>query len=136
MSGFDFRARTDGACRGNPGPAAIGVSIENPDGQEIAQASETIGETTNNVAEYRALIKALEMLVDLGARTPQLLLDSELIVRQMLGEYRVRNPRMRDLYQEAQAFLPSFSRVDFRHVPREENVRADSLANQALDRHL
>jgi len=136
LSGFDFRARTDGACRGNPGPAAIGVSVEDADGHEIAHASETIGETTNNVAEYRALIKALEMLIELGARKPQLLLDSELIVKQIQGEYRVRNPRMRDLYEEVQTLLPEFSRVDVRHVPREENTRADALANQALDQDL
>jgi ribonuclease HI len=136
LSGFDFRARTDGACRGNPGPAAIGVSIENADGEEIARASETIGNATNNVAEYRALIKALEMLIELGARKPQLLLDSELVVRQVQGEYRVRNPRMLDLFEDVQALLPEFSRVDVRHIPREENTRADALANQALDKQL
>lgn len=131
-----YRARTDGASRGNPGPAAIGVSILGPDGGEVATASEAIGHTTNNVAEYRALIRALELLRDLGARRAVILLDSELIVRQMDGTYRVRNPRMKDLYDEVQDLLPAFSEIRFRHVPREENTRADALANEALDRGL
>lgn len=136
MSKADFRARTDGASRGNPGPAAIGVSIEDREGREVASASECIGETTNNVAEYRALIKALELLAGLGARTPEVLLDSELIVRQLRGTYRVRNPRMQELFDEVQTLLSRFTRVGFRHVPREQNRRADALANQALDREL
>jgi len=131
-----YRARTDGASRGNPGPAAIGVSIEGPEGGEIASASEAIGRTTNNVAEYRALIRALELLRDLGARRAEILLDSELIVRQMEGVYRVRNPNMKTLYDQVQRLLRGFLEIRFRHVPREENVRADALANEALDRGL
>lgn len=131
-----YRARTDGASRGNPGPAALGVSILGPEGDEVATASEAIGHTTNNVAEYRALIRALELLRDLGARRAVILLDSELIVRQMDGTYRVRNPRMKDLHDRVHALLPAFTEIRFRHVPREENVRADALANEALDRGL
>jgi ribonuclease HI len=131
-----YRARTDGASRGNPGPAAIGVSIENSDGKEVASASEAIGETTNNVAEYSALIKALDLLIELGASRAVVLLDSELIVRQLRGQYRVRNPRMKELYAQVQSLLPRFREIRFRHVPREENTRADALANEALDREL
>jgi ribonuclease HI len=129
-----YRARTDGASRGNPGPAALGVSIEDETGREVAVASETIGETTNNVAEYRALLEAVHLLEGLGARRVEFLLDSELIVRQMNGEYRVRDPKMRDLYAKVQAGLGSFTQISFIHVPRRENTRADALANEALDR--
>ena len=128
-----YRVRTDGASRGNPGPAAIGVSVEDADGKEIATASASIGVATNNVAEYRALIKAVEMMVGLGARDVEFLLDSELIVKQMNGDYRVRNPKMQKLHAEAARGLSRIPGATFRHVPREENQRADALANQALD---
>ena len=133
MTARVFRVRTDGASRGNPGPAAIGVSIEDAAGNEVASASETIGVATNNVAEYRALIKAVEMVAALGADRVEFLLDSELIVKQMNGDYRVRNPKMQALFAEARAGTARIPRVSFRHVPREENHRADALANQALD---
>jgi ribonuclease HI len=129
-----FRARTDGASRGNPGPAALGVSIEDETGREVAVASESIGRTTNNVAEYRALIEAVRLLQELGARRVEFLLDSELIVRQMNGQYRVRDPKMRELHAKVQAGLGSFTQISFIHVPRSENTRADALANEALDR--
>jgi ribonuclease HI len=131
-----YRVRTDGASRGNPGPAAIGVSIEDASGREVATASETIGVTTNNVAEYRAVVRALELLAELGARRAEFLLDSELIVRQLEGRYRVRNPRLRDLFDAVQSGLRTLAAATFRHVPREENTRADALANRALDRNL
>jgi ribonuclease HI len=136
LSKLLYRAWTDGASRGNPGPAAIGVSIEDASGTEVASASETIGVATNNEAEYRALIRALDLLGGLGAEQAEISLDSELIVRQLLGRYRVRNPRMKTLYDRAQALASRFAAVDFRHVPREENARADQLANDALDRQL
>jgi ribonuclease HI len=129
-----FRAWTDGASRGNPGPAALGVSIEDETGAEVATASETIGRATNNVAEYRALLRAIGLLAELGAKRVEFLLDSELVVRQMNGEYRVKDPKMRALYDEVQSGLGAFAHVAFRHVPRAENTRADALANQALDR--
>ncbi len=134
MSGPRFRARTDGASRGNPGPASIGVSIEDETGEEVATASEAIGIATNNVAEYRALVRALEILVGLDARRVEFLLDSELIVRQMNGVYRVRDPKMQALHQVVRRGLGRFTEATFRHVPRAENARADALANQALDR--
>jgi ribonuclease HI len=130
------RVRTDGASRGNPGPAAIGVSIEDPHGREIASTSEAIGVTTNNVAEYRALLRALQMLAELGVRCAEFLLDSELIVRQLEGRYRVRNPKLKELYAQVRGRLESLEKATVRHVPRAQNERADALANQALDREL
>ncbi len=129
-----YRARTDGASRGNPGPAALGVSIEDEAGNEIASASEAIGITTNNVAEYRALLRAMDLLAELGARRVEFLLDSELIVRQMNGEYRVRDAKMKVLYEQAYRKLTRFLTARFLHVPRGENARADALANEALDK--
>jgi ribonuclease HI len=129
-----YRARTDGASRGNPGPAAIGVSLEDETGCEIATHSEAIGRATNNVAEYTAVIRALEMLAERGARRVELLLDSELIVRQLQGSYRVKSPNMEPLHAAARRLLARYDQVVIRHVPRAENRRADALANQALDR--
>jgi ribonuclease HI len=131
-----YRVRTDGASRGNPGPSALGVSIEDENGNEVATASETIGVTTNNVAEYRAVVRALELLAELGARRAEFLLDSELIVRQIEGRYRVRNPRLQELFAVVVRGLGELSHATFRHVPRAENTRADALANRALDQDL
>jgi ribonuclease HI len=129
-----FRVRTDGASRGNPGPSALGVSIEDETGREVASASEAIGITTNNVAEYRAVLRALELLEELGARHAEFLLDSELIVKQVNGEYKVRDAKMKALHTQVRRGLTRFLAVRFRHVPRAENARADKLANEALDR--
>ena len=129
-----FRVRTDGACRGNPGPASIGVSILDEDGREVASHSEAIGNTTNNVAEYRAVIQGLEMLQGLGGRRAEFLLDSQLVVRQLTGVYRVRDPKMARLHDEVRRLASRLGEITFRHVPRRENTRADALANQALDR--
>jgi ribonuclease HI len=134
LSGSRYRVWTDGASRGNPGPAAIGVSIQDEEGVEVASASETLGKATNNEAEYRALIKALDLLADLGAEEAEIRLDSELVVRQLTGVYRVRNPRMQDLVDAVKTRLTGFTKIRFRHIPREQNHRADALANQALDR--
>jgi len=112
----------------------VGVSIEDEAGKEVASLSETIGRTTNNVAEYTALLRAIDLLTDLGARRVEFLLDSELIVRQMNGQYRVKDPKMRDLHAQVRSGLGAFTQVTFLHVPRRENTRADALANRALDR--
>lgn len=136
MSDIVYRVRTDGASRGNPGPSALGVSIEDENGNEVATASETIGVTTNNVAEYRAVVRALELLAGLGARRAEFLLDSELIVRQIEGRYRVRNPRLQELFATVKRGLAGLDAVTVRHVPREQNTRADALANRALDQDL
>lgn len=128
-----FRVNTDGACRGNPGPASLGVSIRDASGAEVAIASETLGVTTNNVAEYRALVRALELLAELGAEEAEFLLDSELIVKQLNGQYRVKDPKMKVQFAEVQRGLARLRHYRVRHVPRAENHRADELANAALD---
>lgn len=133
MSGICYRVRTDGASRGNPGPASIGISIEDESGDEVVCAAETIGVTTNNVAEYTALIRALELLADLRAEQAVFYLDSQLIVRQLNGEYRVKDPKMKQLYAEVRRKLSRLANATFEHVRREDNLRADALANQALD---
>jgi ribonuclease HI len=132
--------RTDGAARGNPGPAAVGAALYDADGSSSPRAapveviSEGLGTTTNNVAEYIALVLALEAAERLGAREVDLLLDSRLIVEQLHGRYRVRDPKLIPLHREAIARLARFKRWTARHVPRAENKAADALANAALDR--
>jgi ribonuclease HI/probable phosphoglycerate mutase len=126
-------AYCDGASRGNPGPAAIGAVIFEPEGREAYRISRRLGVATNNEAEYRAAIAALEGALGLGARRIELRMDSELVVRQLSGRYRVRNPRLKKYHSRMLALRQQFDEVVFRHVPREENRLADSLANQALD---
>lgn len=124
----------DGASRGNPGPASIGAAIFNPDGNEAHAVSERIGHTTNNDAEYRAAIAGLEAALALGARNVELRMDSELVVRQLLGHYRVRNPRLKPLFGRLLELRRQFDVFAVNHVPRTLNKRADQLANLALDR--
>jgi ribonuclease HI len=125
---------TDGAARGNPGPAGAGVRIEGPDGAALAEIAEYLGETTNNVAEYRALLLGLERARALGARRIEVRSDSELLVRQMTGAYKVRNEGLRPLVARAHALAEAFTSVDYVHVRRESNRAADRLANLAIDR--
>ena len=125
---------SDGASRGNPGRAAIGAVVIDPAGKERHRVSEAIGVTTNNVAEYRALVAALEAALALGARRVEARMDSELIVRQAIGRYRVKNPGLIPYHNRVLALRSRFGEVVFRHVPRAENKLADALANQALDR--
>jgi len=127
-----LRVFTDGASRGNPGPASLGVSILDAAGDEVATASEAIGTATNNVAEYRALVRALELLEELGAPEADFFLDSQLIVRQISGEYRVRDPKMKQLHARVRRALARLKGYTMTHVPRAENRRADALANEAL----
>ncbi len=124
---------TDGASRGNPGPAAIGVCITTPEGQTVEEIAETVGITTNNVAEYMALVRGLEAARSLGASEVQVFSDSELMVRQMNGVYRVKNEGLMPFYNRARSLLSEFARATFVHVPREHNRHADALANKALD---
>ena len=126
-------ARCDGAARGNPGPAAVGAVLQDPSGATLAEISERIGSTTNNVAEYQAVIRATERALKLGAGELRLLLDSELLVHQLRGAYRVKAPHLRPLYEQAMDLLRRFRKWSVQHVPREENWAADRLANQALD---
>src|SRR5262245_42081190 len=125
---------TDGASRGNPGPSSFGAVVYDSDGQELHTISEAIGVTTNKVAEYRGLIAGLEAALALGARRVEVRMDSELIVRQAIGRYRVKNPGLVPLHNRLLALRSQFDEVVFRHVPREQNKVADALANQALDR--
>ncbi len=125
---------TDGAARGNPGPAGAGVRIEAPDGAALAEIAEYLGEATNNVAEYKAMLLGLERARALGASEVEIRSDSELLVRQMTGEYKVRNEGLRPLVARAHALAAAFTSVDFVHVRRERNRDADRLANLAIDR--
>jgi ribonuclease HI len=127
-------ANVDGGSRGNPGPAAIGVVLAQPEGEVVDEIAEAIGVATNNVAEYRAVLRALERARELGASEVELIGDSELVARQLTGRYKVKHPAMRPLYIEAMAALRSFERWTIRTVPRELNARADALVNAALDR--
>lgn len=122
----------DGASRGNPGRAAIGVVVLE-DGVPIREIAETIGETTNNVAEYRALLRGLQEAAALGARAVRICSDSELVVRQLEGQYRVRSAALAPLHREALLRMRQFDRVAVVHVPRTHNRGADALANRALD---
>ena len=123
----------DGGSRGNPGPAAAGIVITDADGNALYEAGLHVGKATNNVAEYSGLVAALETAAKLGARQVDLYSDSELLVKQMLGEYRVKNAGLKPYSQQACSLVSKFDRVDIRHVRREQNVRADSLVNLALD---
>jgi ribonuclease HI len=123
----------DGGARGNPGPAAIGVVVSDPDDNVIDELSEPIGMATNNVAEYRALLRGIEWARGLGADELEIVGDSELVARQLTGAYKVRHPAMKPLYEEAMAALRAFRDWRIRTVPRAENARADELVNRALD---
>jgi ribonuclease HI len=124
---------TDGGARGNPGPAAYGYVLEADDGTILAQEGKTIGRATNNVAEYRALIAGLEKALELGLANVTVVSDSELVVRQMRGEYRVKNEALRDLRDEAETLARRLGRVAYTNVRRAENELADRLVNEALD---
>jgi len=123
----------DGGARGNPGPAAIAAVVTTPEGAILEQRSETIGPATNNVAEYRALLLGIERARALGGGEVEMVCDSELIVRQLRGEYRVKDAGLRKLHERASEALASFDRWSIRHVPRDENEAADALVNAALD---
>jgi dinuclear metal center YbgI/SA1388 family protein len=123
----------DGGSRGNPGPSATGVVIEDPAGAVVAAVGKAIGIVTNNVAEYRALLAGLEMARELGAPEVEVASDSELLVKQMRGEYKVKNEGLKPLHQEARDRAAAFRSFTIRHIDREDNTRADALVNRALD---
>jgi ribonuclease HI len=126
----------DGGSRGNPGPAAIGAVVLDPSVAppvELATVSERIGRTTNNVAEYRALIAGLQAAAPFGARVMRVRADSMLMIKQLQGEYRIKQPHLQPLAREAMQLLREYEVVDLQHVPRAENTRADALVNLALD---
>jgi ribonuclease HI len=123
----------DGGSRGNPGPAAAAAVLSTPDGDVVGEAMETIGVATNNVAEYRALLLGLRKARELGADAVEVVNDSELIAKQVNGQYKVKHADMKPLYQEAMGVLREFGDWSIRSVPRAQNADADALVNQALD---
>ncbi|MDP2873580.1 MAG: ribonuclease HI family protein [Bacillota bacterium] len=126
----------DGAARGNPGPASFGVAFfdgAHPEEDPWLELSAAIGHATNNTAEYQALLAALSKALELGIRSLTVRSDSQLLIRQMTGQYRVREPHLQTLYDHAKRLERCFARVRYEHVGREANKRADKLANQALD---
>mgnify|MGYP000513036561 CR=1 FL=1 len=129
-----LRIEFDGGSRGNPGPAGIGVVVRAADGTTLLTLGRYIGAATNNVAEYQAVITGLEKALELGAQSVQVCGDSELIIRQLRGEYRVRNPGLQPLHRRAKALLARFKHVSLMHNQRKDNSLADRLANLAMDR--
>ncbi len=129
-----FTLEFDGGSRGNPGPAGIGVVVRAADGTPVVTLGRAIGRATNNVAEYRALIAAMEKALELGAKRIIIRGDSELIIKQMRGEYRVKNADLRELYTEAQRLYRQFTQAKIEHNLRHKNELADKLANLAMDK--
>lgn len=131
-----IRIFCDGGSRGNPGPAGIGAVVLDASREPptvLATVSETIGIATNNVAEYQALVSGLEAAADFGARRIEVRADSQLLIRQLEGRYRVKNAGLQPLYRRAQELLRGYAEVDLQHVYREQNTEADALVNAALD---
>jgi ribonuclease HI len=123
----------DGAARGNPGPAGAGAQLTTPDGVVVAEIARGLGEATNNVAEYTAAILGLERAAELGADEVTLRSDSQLLVNQLTGRYRVRTDHLVPLYRRVRELAGGFRRIRFEHVPRERNAAADRLANEGVD---
>lgn len=124
---------SDGAARGNPGPAGVGAILKSPSGEVLATESRYIGHTTNNIAEYRALLLGVSRALELGIEKLEVRADSELLIKQLRGEYRVKNEGLKPLYVEAKQLLARFRSVKLTHVRREMNVEADKLANRGID---
>lgn len=123
----------DGGARGNPGPAAVAAVASTPDGELLESRGEAIGRATNNVAEYRALLLGIELARELGASEADFVGDSELVVKQVRGEYKVKDAVLRELFTEVSSELAGFRRWSIHHVRREQNAAADALVNAALD---
>jgi ribonuclease HI len=130
---MNARLFTDGGARGNPGPAAYGFVLEDPEGETLAAHGAKIGIATNNVAEYSGLIAGLRKAIELGIVAVDVVSDSELMVKQMRGEYRVKNEALRALRDEADHLARKLKQVEYRHVKRAHNELADRLVNEALD---
>jgi ribonuclease HI len=132
-AGLKLVAYADGASRGNPGKAACAVIILDKKNEELLRRSKSLGKTTNNVAEYEGVLYALELAELLGASELELRIDSELVVRQINGQYKVKHPSLRPLFEKTRARMKKFDRVSVAHIPRKENKNADDLANAELD---
>lgn len=128
-----FILYTDGAARGNPGPASIAIVLLDSHGRTVQAFGTSIGRATNNEAEYRALLRGLEIAISHQAEELEIRTDSELLALQLKGRYRVRAKNLVSLHEQAQRQLARLARVSIRHIPREQNRLADTLANQALD---
>jgi ribonuclease HI len=124
---------TDGASRGNPGPASLGAIILSPEGNVLKEISKALGDQTNNYAEYMALLEGLLACAEGGAKHVTVKADSQLMIRQMKGEYKVKAPGIIPLFEKCKKVAGVFDKIEFVHVPREENTEADRLANEALD---
>jgi ribonuclease HI len=124
---------SDGACRGNPGPMSVGASIQEDQGTELAMVSQLLGQGTNNIAEYRAAIEGLKTAQSLGATEIELRMDSQLVVEQINGHYKVKNEALKVLHAETLELLNALDWHAVTHIPREENQRADALANLAYE---
>jgi len=133
FSGGRIVAYSDGASRGNPGQASCGVILTDSKGEEYLRRSSRLGVATNNVAEYKGVILALELASTLGANDVLLRLDSELVVKQLQGSYKVKHPSLKPLHEKARALADGFAKFEVEHVPRAEMHKADKLANDALD---
>ncbi len=133
MNDMKVKLYTDGAARGNPGPAGIGAVIKDDGGRLVREIYKYLGEATNNQAEYVALIEGLKGSLKYGAKEVEVFADSELMVRQLNGEYRVKNQGLKPLYKEVVELLQKFNKYTISHVRREFNKEADSLANKAID---
>ena len=129
-----YTAHVDGGARGNPGPAGYGAVIRDPHGKKIAELSEYLGHHTNNYAEYQGLLGVLRYAVEHNIAALHVVSDSELMVRQMKGIYKVKNPELRKLHEQAQQLARQLEHFEIRHALREHNQTADRLANQAMDR--
>jgi ribonuclease HI len=127
---------TDGAARGNPGPAGAGAVIVSPDGHIVAKIGKFLGESTNNVAEYMGLILGLKRAKAMGIKELDVFADSELLVKQLSGDYAVKAEHLKPLHDEAKALLKAFTEIQVRHIPREENAAADAMSNRAIDERL
>jgi len=134
--GLRLIVECDGASRGNPGPAAVGVRITDTHGEVLAEIAEGIGVATNNVAEYTAVIRGLARARELGAQEVLVRSDSRLLVEQLSGRFKVKNPMLQRLHAEASSLAAGFARIRYEHVPREQNTEADRLANRGVDEWL
>ncbi len=136
LGGCRLIVYTDGASRGNPGRAGVGVRITNEAGEKVAETARYLGHKTNNEAEYWGLLLGLREAKRLGATTIRICMDSELVERQVRGVYRVKNEKLKPLHEKVMAMLKEFSGYEIRSIPREENAEADRLANEAIRRRI
>lgn len=135
-AGKVVRVFSDGAARGNPGPAGAGAVLVDTSGRVLARLGRYLGRQTNNVAEYQGLLLGLQHAQELGYRAVEVRADSQLLIRQLKGEYAVRHAGLKPLHAEALRLLRGFDKVDLKHVPREENALADEMSNRAIDEEM